>query len=90
MSRYLEIQNRGPVFFTKIKPNSHDVPATDLRRWRLRSGESEGVHHWLYLSEEESRSLPQTFAEKFFLGLPTASHLPSPNTSLLTLLAFDM
>lgn len=56
-----------------------DLPATDLRRWRLKSSQSEGVHNWLYLGEEEeARSLPQTFAEKYFLGLPTVSDLPPP------------
>lgn len=74
----------------KTELNFHDLPATDLRRWRLNGSESEGVHHWLYLSEEEAKSVPQTFAEKYFLGLPTASNLPSSNTPLLTLWMFCM
>jgi len=52
--------------YTLIAP---PVPSTDLSRWRLES--REGEHWWHYLSEEESKKTPQTFAEKRFLGLPT-------------------
>lgn len=46
-----------------------DLPATDLRRWRLRT--SEGSNRWNYISEEEAQQHPQSTAEKYFLGLLT-------------------
>lgn len=59
------------------KPETEDacesaqLPRTDLRRWRLRC--IEGVHNWQYLSEDEASPAPQSFAEKYFLGLPIVS-----------------
>jgi lanosterol synthase len=44
--------------------------STEPARWRLGTN-AEGVHLWHYLSEEAAKSeRPQTYAEKYFLGLP--------------------
>lgn len=47
------------------------VMRTDLTRWRLAS--TEGNHRWLYLCKAEAEKQPQSFAERYFLGLPTVS-----------------
>jgi hypothetical protein len=60
------------------KQEDAGLASTDLRRWRLNS--TEGVHHWRYLSEDKARQVPQSFAERYFLGLPTASP-PMANSS---------
>ena len=45
-------------------------PTTDHRKWRLL--DDHGRQTWHYLeSEEENKSWPQTFADKYFLNLPT-------------------
>ncbi|KAG6302523.1 hypothetical protein E4U09_002790 [Claviceps aff. purpurea] len=42
---------------------------TDPTRWRLKDDDSR--HSWLYLeSEKEAKDWPQSYAEKYFLGLP--------------------
>ncbi|KAF2733119.1 terpene synthase [Polyplosphaeria fusca] len=53
------------------------LPKTDSSRWRLYTNE-EGVHCWTYLTEGANAvERPQTFAEKYFLGLPRPSKPPS-------------
>lgn len=42
-------------------------PRTDITRWRLTT--TGGTHRWLYLSEEEAKKQPMSFAENYFLGL---------------------
>lgn len=49
------------------------APKSDLRRWRLKS--TQGVHQWRYLNEADLKLGAQSFAEKYFLGLPTVSFL---------------
>lgn len=45
---------------------------TDLTRWRLK--DDRGRHTWHYLeSDEELKQWPMTAADKYFLGLETAS-----------------
>lgn len=90
MPRRQDSRIPDPDTFTKAEPSSYDLPATDLWRWRLKGSEPEGVHHWLYLSEEKARSVPQTFAEKYFLGLPTASSLPLTGSSAIDALNFGI
>ncbi|KAI7848264.1 terpenoid cyclases/protein prenyltransferase alpha-alpha toroid [Circinella umbellata] len=61
----------------------NETPAfTDLSRWRLRV--EEGAQTWHYLeSDEECRAWPQTFWDKYHLGLPTnAIELPRGKTPL--------
>ncbi|KAF2835332.1 squalene-hopene-cyclase [Patellaria atrata CBS 101060] len=41
---------------------------TDLTRWRLRV--ENGRHMWTYLSDDEASEEPQSFLEKYWLGLP--------------------
>ncbi|KAF2692080.1 terpene synthase [Lentithecium fluviatile CBS 122367] len=48
------------------------IQFTDPARWRLRTNTID-VHFWHYLSEEETKEEPQSFSEKYFLGLPRLS-----------------
>lgn len=41
---------------------------TDLMRWRL--AVENGRHIWHYAEDEEHQNLPQSFLEKYWLGLP--------------------
>jgi lanosterol synthase len=55
---------------------------TDLARWRLRTN-SIGVHFWHYLSEDEARNeRPQSYPEKYFLGLPRVSQSGIPSSPI--------
>ena len=46
-------------------------PTTDKLRWRCKN--VDGVQTWVYLEDDdEARNWPQTYADKWFLGLPTA------------------
>ncbi len=52
---------------------------TDYTRWRMRDDESR--HTWHYLEDDEAmKEWPQTFADKYYLGLPLVRH---PATLLL-------
>ncbi|KAH8671423.1 terpenoid cyclases/protein prenyltransferase alpha-alpha toroid [Xylariales sp. PMI_506] len=55
---------------------------TDLSRWRLHS--DEGRQTWHYLEDEEAaKRLPQSYAEKWYLGMPTGlPNVPLPQTPL--------
>jgi hypothetical protein len=54
---------------------------TDYSRWRLQN--DEGRQTWHYLEDEElAKDWPQTFADKYFLGLPVVRHLHSVSLSL--------
>jgi lanosterol synthase len=58
------------------------LPATDLTRWRLHS--HEGDHEWHYLNAAEASdgsTRPQTFAERYLLGLTSPSTPPPKSTS---------
>ncbi|KAI9311284.1 terpenoid cyclases/protein prenyltransferase alpha-alpha toroid [Dichotomocladium elegans] len=69
--------------FASAKLNLSQTPAfTDLSRWRLRV--KEGAQTWHYLeSDQECREWPQTFYDKYHLGLPTnAPALPRAKTPL--------
>lgn len=45
---------------------------TDFTRWRLRDDKSRMT--WQYLEDDEAaKEWPQTFADKYFLGLPVVS-----------------
>ena len=57
--------------FASANLNLSETPAfSDLSRWRLRV--EEGAQTWHYLeSDEECRAWPQTFWDKYHLGLPT-------------------
>jgi lanosterol synthase len=47
---------------------------TDYSRWRLL--DDDGRQTWHYLeSDEENEKWPQSFADKYFLGLPTVNAL---------------
>ncbi|KAF1970506.1 terpene synthase [Bimuria novae-zelandiae CBS 107.79] len=60
---------------------SDSLPKTDPTRWRLHTS-AIGVHTWTYLPATAlPTSRPQTFAEKYFLGLASPStSLPPPHT----------
>lgn len=48
----------------------HEIAeTTDSTRWRLRDDDSR--HTWHYLDESEAKKWPQSYAEKYFLNLPT-------------------
>ncbi|KAI1502804.1 terpene synthase [Biscogniauxia marginata] len=50
---------------------SHRVPRTDPKRWRLLSKDVD--HRWLYLRETESIQSEQSDAERYLLGLPVVN-----------------
>lgn len=55
------------------KTGKHHDAKTDLYRWRLKS--DRGRQTWHYLeSDEEIKQWPMTTADKYFLGLETASN----------------
>ncbi|CAG8580565.1 23819_t:CDS:10 [Gigaspora margarita] len=45
---------------------------TDLTRWRLKVDDS-GRQTWHYLDEDEIKNYPQSFIEKYWIGLPCQS-----------------
>jgi len=48
---------------------------TDHSRWRMR--DDQGRHTWHYLEDDEAvKDWPQTYADKYYLGLPLVSNLP--------------
>ncbi|GAO18523.1 hypothetical protein UVI_02054650 [Ustilaginoidea virens] len=55
---------------------------TDRTRWRIKDDDSR--HTWQYLTDEKAaKDWPQSFAEKYFLGLPLdLAALPKPETPL--------
>ncbi|KAL2176376.1 terpenoid cyclases/protein prenyltransferase alpha-alpha toroid [Thermothelomyces heterothallicus CBS 202.75] len=55
---------------------------TDYSRWRLR--DDHGRHTWRYLEDDEAaEAWPQTYADKYFLGLPLdLPDLPKPKKPL--------
>ncbi|KAK4164433.1 terpenoid cyclases/protein prenyltransferase alpha-alpha toroid [Cladorrhinum sp. PSN259] len=55
---------------------------TDFTRWRMR--DDQGRMTWQYLEDDEAtKKWPQTFADKYFLGLPLdAPDLPKPKNPL--------
>lgn len=59
-----------PETFPSAKLNLSTTPEfTDLSRWRLRV--ERGAQTWHYLeSDEECKAWPQTFWDKYHLGLP--------------------
>ncbi|KAI7879668.1 terpene synthase [Lichtheimia hyalospora FSU 10163] len=72
-----------PETFHSAKLNLTETPTfTDLSRWRLRV--EEGAQTWHYLeTDQECREWPQTFWDKYHLGLPTnAPTLPRAKTPL--------
>jgi lanosterol synthase len=51
---------------------------TDFSRWRLRDDESR--HTWQYLEDDQAaKEWPQTYADKYFLGLPLVRWAFHPN-----------
>ena len=45
---------------------------TDFTRWRMR--DDQGRHTWHYLEDDEANDKwPQTYADKYFLGMPLVS-----------------
>ena len=60
-----------------------ELQTTDLNLWRLKVDEY-GNHHWSDFNHDDGafkNEPPQTFAEKYFLGLPTnAFDLPAPQS----------
>jgi len=51
---------------------------TDYTRWRMRDDESR--HTWHYLEDEEAlKKWPQTYADKYYLGLPLVRCLTTPS-----------
>lgn len=57
-------------------PNKPKIEAkTDPTRWRLKDDDSR--HTWHYLADErEAKDWPQSYAEKYFLGLPLVRSAP--------------
>ncbi|KAH7368715.1 oxidosqualene:lanosterol cyclase [Plectosphaerella cucumerina] len=56
---------------------------TDKARWRL--NDDDGRHTWVYLQDDAAAAekWPQTYADKYFLGLPLGlPDLPKPKTPL--------
>ena len=47
------------------------IGSTDLSRWRLKS--TKDSYRWLYLSISDAERQPQSFAERYFLGIPAVS-----------------
>lgn len=55
------------------KPRISDK--TDYTRWRIQDKDS--CHTWHYLDDDKAaKEWPQTYAEKYFLSLPTVSGIP--------------
>ena len=50
---------------------SSGLARTDPKRWRLRS--IAGAHRWQYVEPEEADEVPQSCAEKYFLGVSSVS-----------------
>jgi len=51
---------------------------TDYSRWRMR--DDHGRQTWRYLQDDEAvKDWPQTYADKYFLGLPLVSALSFPS-----------
>lgn len=49
---------------------------TDRTRWRMRNDESR--HTWHYLEDDEAaKAWPQTYADKYYLGLPLVCQRPA-------------
>lgn len=66
------------------KTNGSNAPQkdkrTDFTRWRML--DEDGRQTWHYLEDDkEAEAWPQTFADKYFLGLPTVSTLFDYGTS---------
>lgn len=61
--------NPDEVPFEKIQIGTPKIEeSTDLGRWRLKA--ERGRHTWHYLSTDKEVELwPQTFADKYYLGL---------------------
>ncbi|KAF4632533.1 hypothetical protein G7Y89_g5597 [Cudoniella acicularis] len=78
--RALNSDDQTPTASTYKKPKLSEH--TDYSRWRLLA--ERGRHTWHYLQDDEDvKEWPQSFADKYFLGLDT--HLPdqpSPKTPL--------
>ncbi|CAG8636160.1 24933_t:CDS:10, partial [Racocetra persica] len=47
---------------------NNDMKRTDLSRWRLKV--DRGRQTWHYLDEDEIKNCPQSFIEKYWIGLP--------------------
>lgn len=58
-----------------LRVTDDSIATTDLCRWRLEC--KHGTHNWRYLTESDAEKSPQSFAEKYFLDLPTVGSLPS-------------
>lgn len=63
-------KNRPPPKGNKPLPTDR---TTDHTRWRLK--DVKGRQTWHYLTEEEAKEWPQTFADKYFLNLPLVSEV---------------
>lgn len=65
--------NAGDEDHAAKRPRLQD--RTDYSRWRLRDDHSR--HTWHYLEDDDAaEKWPQTYADKYFLGLPLVSVCP--------------
>lgn len=64
------LSNAGDSNHAAKKPRIEQ--RTDYSRWRMR--DDHGRHTWHYLEDDEAaKSWPQTYADKWYLGLPLVS-----------------
>jgi lanosterol synthase len=64
--------NAGDVDHAIKRQRPELVERTDYSRWRMR--DDHGRHTWQYLEDdEEAKKWPQTYADKYYLGLPLVS-----------------
>ena len=64
---------------TSVAPNSKQE-TTDIERWRLL--DEAGRQTWHYLeTDEEVKAWPQSTADRYYLGLPLVSFIPTPRST---------
>lgn len=64
--------NAGDVDHATKRQRPELEDRTDYSRWRMR--DDHGRHTWQYLEDEDAaKDWPQTYADKYFLGLPLVS-----------------
>lgn len=58
----------------------HMVKKTDLTKWRCKDDEGRLSWHYLGDDEQAAKEWPQTYADKYYLGLPLVRSLLSPRS----------
>jgi lanosterol synthase len=66
------LSNAGDADHATKRQRPELVERTDYSRWRMR--DDHGRHTWQYLEDDEQvKQWPQTYADKYYLGLPLVS-----------------